>query len=179
MNKMKISSIGQFIFLALIIVVTIITFVNNHNSVSATPLNVTFAGEYRINNGQWHKITTESRIPALQGDITLKGVFEANTPDGEYIGSLEKGLIILFNLDHISGEIYIGDECVHVFDSENPEIKMDDNIKKLVAENCSPNGAITENLHTDNMLYDMCNEVLEHITNTNAACMLMPKNRVL
>ena len=122
MNKMKISSIGQFIFLALIIVVTIITFVNNHNSVSATPLGVTFNGEYRTDDGQWHKITSESRIPALQGDVTLKGVFEAITPDGENIGSLKNGWIVLFNLDHIGGEIYIGGDCVHIFDSENQKI---------------------------------------------------------
>lgn len=122
MNKMKISSIGQFIFLALIIVVTIITFVNNHNSVSATPLGVTFNGEYRTDDGQWHKITSESRIPALQGDVTLKGGFEAITPDGENIGSLKNGWIVLFNLDHIGGEIYIGGECVHIFDSENKKI---------------------------------------------------------
>lgn len=122
MNKMKISSIGQFIFLALIIVVTIITFVNNHNSVSATPLSVTFNGEYRTDDGQWHKITSESRIPALQGDVTLKGGFEAITPDGENIGSLKNGWIVLFNLDHIGGEIYIGGECVHIFDSENKKI---------------------------------------------------------
>lgn len=122
MNKMKISSIGQFIFLALIIVVTIITFVNNHNSVSATPLGVTFNGEYRTDDGQWHKITSESRIPALQGNVTLKGGFEAITPDGENIGSLKNGWIVLFNLDHIGGEIYIGGECVHIFDSENQKI---------------------------------------------------------
>lgn len=122
MNKMKISSIGQFVFLALIIVVTIITFVNNHNSVSATPLDVTFNGEYRTDDGQWHKITSESRIPALQGDVTLKGGFEAITPDGENIGSLKNGWIVLFNLDHIGGEIYIGGKCVHIFDSENKKI---------------------------------------------------------
>lgn len=122
MNKMKISSIGQFIFLALIIVVTIITFVNNHNSVSATPLGVTFNGEYRTDDGQWHKITSESRIPALQGDVTLKGGFEAITPDGENIGSLKNGWIVLFNLDHIGGEIYIGGDCVHIFDSENQKV---------------------------------------------------------
>ena len=122
MKKMKISSIGQFVFLALIIVVTIITFVNNHNSVAATPLDVTFTGEYRTDDGQWHKITSESRIPALQGDVTLKGVFEAITPDGENIGSLKNGWIVLFNLDHIGGEIYIGGDCVHIFDSENKKI---------------------------------------------------------
>ena len=122
MKKMKISSIGQLVFLALIIVVTIITFVNNHNSVAATSLDVTFTGEYRIDDGQWHKITSESRIPALQGDVTLKGVFEAITPDGENIGNLKNGWIVLFNLDHIGGEMYIGGECVHIFDSENQKI---------------------------------------------------------
>lgn len=122
MNKMKISSIGQFVFLTLMIVVTIITFVNNHNSVAATPLNVTFTGEYRIDDGQWHKITSQSRMPALQGDVTLKGVFEAITPDGENIGSLKNGWVVLFNLDHIGGEMYIDGECVHIFDSENQKI---------------------------------------------------------
>ena len=122
MNKMKISSIGQLIFLFLIIVVTIITFVNNHNSVAASSLKVTFTGEYRIADGQWYKITPESQIPSLQGDVILKGVFEAITPDGENIGNLKNGWIVFFNLDHIGGEMYIGGECVHIFDSENPEI---------------------------------------------------------
>ncbi len=122
MKKVRLSSIGQFVFVLLMIVVTIITFVDNHNSVAPTSLDVVFSGEYKIGDGQWHKITPQSRIPALQGDVTLRGVFEAVTPDGENIGSLREGWSVLFNLDHLGGQMYIGGECVHSFDSENEKI---------------------------------------------------------
>ena len=56
---------------------------------------------------------------------------------------------------------------------------MDYNTNKLVAEKWSTNGAITQNLHVDNLVYTMCDEVLMHLRSNNVACMLMAKNRVL
>lgn len=122
MKKIKPSSLGQLFLIAVILAAIIAACSDSHNSVLASPLKIQFAGQYRIADGDWQTITPKSNISALQGDVTLRGYFEGITPDGENIGRLQENLIVLFRLNHIGGEIYADGECVHIFDSENPQI---------------------------------------------------------
>ena len=61
----------------------------NANSMQAEPAlmaGIYFDGEYRIADGEWHKIVKGKHIPSTKGDVTLKGNFHLLAPDGEYVG---------------------------------------------------------------------------------------------
>ena len=94
--------------------------VNNMQAISATVAKVRFYGEYRIGDGQWHKITEGQHIPATKGDVTLRGNFHMLTPDGEYIGVYRGELPIAFYSNHISLTIYEGENEPSMLDIENP-----------------------------------------------------------
>ena len=48
---------------------------NSDQALSAMKAQVHFQGEYRIDDGQWQKITEGEHIPATKGDVTLRGDF--------------------------------------------------------------------------------------------------------
>ena len=94
--------------------------VNSNQAVAAIPAQVYFEGEYRIGDGQWHKIVEDQHIPATKGDVTLRGNFHMLTPDGEYVGLLESNIPIALFMDHINITIYEDGTEPYVLDSENP-----------------------------------------------------------
>lgn len=95
---------------------------SNVESFQATPASlalVYFDGDYRIGDGKWQEIKKGEHIPATKGDVTLRGNFHMLTPDGEYIGLLEKDIPISFYTNHINMTIYEGD-IIYQIDAENP-----------------------------------------------------------
>ena len=42
---------------------------------------VSFQGEYKIGDGEWHTVTKGEHIPANQGDVTLRGIFLMHNPE--------------------------------------------------------------------------------------------------
>ena len=96
-----------------------------HNSTSnqaipALIAQVYFDGEYRIAEGEWHKIVEGEHIPSTKGDVTLRGNFHMLAPDGEYIGIYRGDLPIAFYIDHINLTFIEGDNEPFVIDMENP-----------------------------------------------------------
>ena len=81
---------------------------------------VYFDGEYRVADGEWHKIVKGNHISATKGDVTLRGYFHMLTPDGEYVGLYSGDMPIALYTDHISLTFYEGDNEPYVFDVENP-----------------------------------------------------------
>lgn len=79
-----------------------------------------FDGEYRVADGEWHKIVKGSHIPSTKGDVTLRGYFHMLTPDGDYAGIYSGDMPIALYTDHISLTFYEGENEPYVFDMENP-----------------------------------------------------------
>ena len=78
---------------------------NNRNSTQAQPAlvaKVYFDGEYKIADGEWHKIIEGEHIPSTKGDVTLKGNFHMLAPDGEYVGIYRGDIPVAFYIDHIN-----------------------------------------------------------------------------
>ena len=87
---------------------------------SALVAQVYFDGEYRIANGNWHKIIKGKHIPSTKGDVTLRGNFHLLTPDGEYVGVCSGDTPIALYTNHINLTFYEGENEPYVFEMENP-----------------------------------------------------------
>ena len=110
--------------LILIILAAILLLHSNINSwqaVDAMMAQVYFEGEYRIADGPWKKIIEGEHIPATKGDVTLRGNFHFNTPDGEYIGIYRGEIPVAFYTNHINLTFFVGDNEGHTIEMENPE----------------------------------------------------------
>ena len=119
MKKVKYSIIGYALIIILAVVLLFLMCRNNGQSIEAMTLRVTFQGEYKIADGEWKPIVKGEKISSTDGDVTLKGYFQAETEDGEVVGKVQQGLSIALYFNHIDGEIYVNGELCHDFDSEN------------------------------------------------------------
>ena len=119
-KKMPFQTVGIILILLVAIVLLWISNASSNEAIPAVSAQVYFEGEYRIGNGQWQNIIEGQHIPATKGDVTLRGVFQMLTPDGEYVGPLGADIPIAFYMDHINVTVYEGENepCVH--DNENP-----------------------------------------------------------
>ena len=91
----------------------------SNQAVPAMVAQVYFDGEYRIADGQWHKITKGEHISSTKGDVTLRGNFHMLTPDGEYIGIYDGDIPIALYTDHINLTLYEGENEPYIMDLEN------------------------------------------------------------
>ena len=109
--------------LLLLLSAVILLWHGNATSNQAEPAlvaQVYFDGEYRIADGQWHKIEKGIHIPSTEGDVTLRGNFHMLTPDGEYVGVYSGDMPIALYTDHINLTFYEGANEPYVIDMENP-----------------------------------------------------------
>jgi hypothetical protein len=92
--------------LFLLLLATFLLWFNNSNSMQSMPSivgSVRFEGEYRIEDGEWHKIVEGEHIPSSKGDVTLKGHFLEYDPMGEFVCAYNNySLPIAFYADHIN-----------------------------------------------------------------------------
>ena len=119
-NKTRLQVVG--ILLLLFLAVFLLWFYNNTSTqaVPALIAQVYFDGEYKVADGDWHKITEGEHIPATDGDVTLRGNFHMRAPDGEYVGIYRGELPIAFYTNHINLTIIEGEGEPFVMDMENP-----------------------------------------------------------
>ena len=92
----------------------------SNQAVPAMVAQVYFDGEYRIADGPWQQITEGKHIPSTDGDVTLRGNFHMQTPDGQYIGIYSGNMPIALYTDHIGLTFYEGKNEPYVIDIENP-----------------------------------------------------------
>ena len=86
---------------------------------AALVAQVYFDGEYRIEDGPWHKIEKGSHIPSTKGDVTLKGNFHILAPNGEYVGIYDGDMPLALFTNHINLTFYIGENEPYSIDTEN------------------------------------------------------------
>ena len=92
----------------------------SNQAVPALVAQVYFDGEYRVADGEWHKIIKGKHIPSTEGDVTLRGNFHMLAPDGEYVGIYSDSMPIALYTDHISLTFYESGCEPYVIDAENP-----------------------------------------------------------
>ena len=81
---------------------------------------VSFQGEYKIDDGEWHTVTQGEHIPANQGDVTLRGIFLMHNPEtGEAIGAWPKSQSVKLYFNHIGGTAILPGGGKIIFDAEN------------------------------------------------------------
>ena len=86
---------------------------------------VSFQGEYKIGESEWHPIVQGEHIPADQGDVTIRGVFLMHNPEtGEVIRPLSPGNIVSLYFNHIGGTAILPSGGKIPFDAENPYISV-------------------------------------------------------
>ena len=108
--------------LLLLLLAVFLLWFNNSNSMQAEPSlvgDVFFDGEYRVGDGEWHKIIKGNHIPTTDGDVTLRGNFYMLNPDGVNEGVYRYEIPIAFFLDHINLTIYEAECEPYVMDTEN------------------------------------------------------------
>ena len=107
----------------LVLLAACLLWFSNRNSGQSAPAivaQVYFDGEYRIADGEWHKIEEGKHISSTQGDVTLKGNFHMLAPDGEYVGIYRGDIPIAFYTDHINLTFYEAGFEPYSIDAENP-----------------------------------------------------------
>ena len=87
----------------------------SNQAIPALIAQVYFDGEYRIADGQWHKIVKGEHISANDGEVILRGKFMMSFPDGEVVGPLMDGGHVALFFDHLGGSIWINGTETHVF----------------------------------------------------------------
>ena len=109
--------------LSLVLLAVCLLWFNNSTSMQSTaPLvaKVSFEGDYRIGDGEWHEIKEGEHISATKGDVTLRGNFHMWAPDGEYVGIYRGEMPIAFYVNHINLTIREGENEPFVVDIEDP-----------------------------------------------------------
>ena len=125
-NKRRIFQKKHIVFSAVLFLILLAVFLlwfGNSNSMQAAPAliaHVRFEGEYRIEDGEWHKIVDGEHIPSTKGDVTLLGNFHMFDPEGGYVGIYRGELPIAFYTDHINLTFYESGFDPFVIDLENP-----------------------------------------------------------
>ena len=120
MNKIRtIKIVGALLLFFAAIVLLGHSNATSNQAAPALVAQVYFDGEYRIADGEWHKIVKGNHIPATKGDVTLRGYFHMLTPYGEYVGIYDEDMPIALYTDHINLTFYEGENEPYVLDIEN------------------------------------------------------------
>ena len=123
-SKIKKSHLFLAGVLFLVVLTVFILLFNISTSVQSLPplfAEVSFRGEYRIEDGEWKQIVDGEHIPATKGDVTLRGNFHMWAPDGEYVGIYRGEMPIAFYVNHINLTIYEGENPPVIDDFENSQ----------------------------------------------------------
>lgn len=99
---------------------------NTIQSVPTTVAGLSFEGEYRVGEGEWHTIEPDKHISSTKGDVTLRGKFMLRHPDtNEILSPLREGMSVSLYFNHINATFHTPEGYSAVFDSENEIIGED------------------------------------------------------
>lgn len=122
-NKNKTVMLVSLGLVAIILFSLFFLWTGARHSTQATPpiiIGISFEGEYKIGDGEWHKIVKGKHISSTKGDVTLHGTFQMHDPDtGEIIGTFFADLPVHLYLNHIGGYAILPSGEKLPFDTEN------------------------------------------------------------
>ena len=103
MPKNRLKTFGHIALLVLAVMLIVLVCIQNNQSHMASPLPLTFQGEYSLSGSDWAPLE-ENYVPsAMDGDLTLRGRFSMELPEG---------IPINFYLNHILYSIYINGDLL-------------------------------------------------------------------
>ena len=121
-NKNKTIVLVSLGIVVMLLFSLIFLWVGMRNSNQAAPpiiIDIAFDGEYKIGDGDWHKITEGEHISSTKGDVTLRGTFQMYDPtNNEPIGTLFPDITVHLYLNHIGGYAIIPKGGRILFDTE-------------------------------------------------------------
>ena len=103
-GKIRWKKYGQMIILALVVLLLSTISYQNYRKKYQTPEHLGFTGEYSQNDGEWTTLTEDTRLSALDGDITIRGHFERD---------INKGVVMHFYLHHIGASISVNGQNIY------------------------------------------------------------------
>lgn len=125
-GKQGIVLASVLLFFLLSAVLLIISILNNSQAEGVFLPQIRLVGEYKVGDGEWQEIVAGKHIPATKGDVMLKGVLEIGDFDAnEVFGTLEPGVLVTLNLNHINFSVTKNGEMVYISDTENVYIGED------------------------------------------------------
>ena len=132
MNLKKLSQRPKLFPLAIILVLLLcalfvwVGVLRSAQAEMSTIAGVSFQGEYKIGEGEWHPVTKGEHIPADRGDVTLRGIFWMHNPEtGEALRPLSAGTAVKLYFNHIGGTVVFPSGGKMVFDAENETLGED------------------------------------------------------
>ena len=79
----KYTKIIAIILPILLAVICLVLVVRNDNQASMPiPMNLTFTGEFSYDGDNWQPYNEDSDMSALDGDVTVRGHFDLDLPEG-------------------------------------------------------------------------------------------------
>ena len=82
LKKIKKITILQIFVISMMAVVLLLVSLKNNQATMSFPLPAQFLGEYRQGDGEWENFSEETTLSALDGDVTLRGHFQYEIPEG-------------------------------------------------------------------------------------------------
>ena len=120
LKKIPWTVIAVVLLAAVFLTVAIVLQNQSHQASDAYVFDVKFVGEYRIDDGEWHPLSSTKHISSTKGNVELKGVFVlCDAQTGEAILNAEKGTIISMYLDHIKATVRDAKGNEWISDNEN------------------------------------------------------------
>lgn len=103
-NKyVKIISIILPILLAVICLALVVR--NDNQAMMPVPMKLTFTGEFSYDGENWYPYNEDSDMSALDGDVTVRGHFDEDIPEGAMLN---------FYCNHIGVSMYVNGEQVYM-----------------------------------------------------------------
>ena len=117
MKKQHLEHIGFLLPLLLALICLISVTLGNHQATLAFPMPQEFIGDYSYDGENWERLTEESDISAMKGDLYLRGTF---------LREMEDGWQLNFYRNHIGVQIKINGQQIYQDDIlYNPDLKPD------------------------------------------------------
>ncbi len=82
MKKIKKITILQILLISMMAVVLLFVWIKSSQAAMSFPLPAKFFGEYCQGDGEWEIFTEKTSLSAMDGDVTLRGHFEYELPEG-------------------------------------------------------------------------------------------------
>ena len=117
MKKQHLEHIGFLLPLLLALICLISVTLGNHQATLAFPMPQEFIGDYSYDGENWERLTEESDISAMKGDLYLRGTF---------LREMEDGWQLNFYRNHIGVQIKINGQQIYQYDIlYYPDLKPD------------------------------------------------------
>ena len=105
MNNKYIKTVAIIMPILLAVICLLLVVKNDNQASMPIPGNLTFTGTFSYDGENWYTYNENSDISALNGDITVKGNFDMDIPEGA---------ILNFYCNHIGVSMYVNNEQVYM-----------------------------------------------------------------